>query len=455
LDYAGNGRLVKINNESSTPLTPSSNLKTRVIMWYNWDTVESTSSVVNIDAVDPTDVSLVGKKYVILGDLTFSGSNITKIDYTYRDYSAINEDFINFYMPSNIGIRWSPNFTGNTHIQLVYNKQICTSKYRLESLVSGGTVTKDGSVFYPNGTAWKSVINTGTSYYVFLCLEIDETVTVRIYSSADAGWDGSKFVGLNKDFPFHKFIGQFVTGGSISPVIEILSNSFYDSFLDCPRGDIRMFSGVSVPLGWTICDGINGSPNLKSKFIVGADLISSQYSSNTFTISANTVTLPGAGLLVWMQDNNLNTLVGKKLKEGVGPIHVWEIMAESGQSIGANGIIQTAPTSLTIRNETKSSSGTTIYFHEGVNQTLKIDTFTPSVRLSGGESFHQLTEAELASHTHPVNAELLTNMATGGGFTIRDLTSPSSNDGSTVHVGNDNPFDNRPSYYSLYYAIKI
>ncbi|WP_313758483.1 hypothetical protein [Tissierella sp.] len=39
-----------------------------------------------------------------------------------------------------------------------------------------------------------------------------------------------------------------------------------------PKGIITMWSGsiASVPSGWTLCDGTNGAPDLRNRFIVGA-----------------------------------------------------------------------------------------------------------------------------------------------------------------------------------------
>lgn len=37
-----------------------------------------------------------------------------------------------------------------------------------------------------------------------------------------------------------------------------------------PTGGIIMWTGVSLPSGWYLCDGTNGTPDLRDKFIVGA-----------------------------------------------------------------------------------------------------------------------------------------------------------------------------------------
>ena len=36
-------------------------------------------------------------------------------------------------------------------------------------------------------------------------------------------------------------------------------------------GDIIMFAGATAPSGWAICDGSNGTPDLRSDFVVGAN----------------------------------------------------------------------------------------------------------------------------------------------------------------------------------------
>lgn len=45
-----------------------------------------------------------------------------------------------------------------------------------------------------------------------------------------------------------------------------------------PVGGIIMFSGTTIPEGWLLCDGANGTPDLRDKFVVG--------SGNTYTTGA-------------------------------------------------------------------------------------------------------------------------------------------------------------------------
>jgi microcystin-dependent protein len=37
-----------------------------------------------------------------------------------------------------------------------------------------------------------------------------------------------------------------------------------------PIGGIIMWSGITVPTGWSLCNGANGTPNLQNRFVIGA-----------------------------------------------------------------------------------------------------------------------------------------------------------------------------------------
>lgn len=46
-----------------------------------------------------------------------------------------------------------------------------------------------------------------------------------------------------------------------------------------PTGAIIMWGGTTPPTGWAICDGTNGTPNLKGRFIVGYDAADNDYNA--------------------------------------------------------------------------------------------------------------------------------------------------------------------------------
>jgi hypothetical protein len=52
-----------------------------------------------------------------------------------------------------------------------------------------------------------------------------------------------------------------------------------------PSGMIAIWSGIisTIPLGWTLCDGSNGTPDLRNRFIIGASSDSSAMSMTTIS----------------------------------------------------------------------------------------------------------------------------------------------------------------------------
>ena len=70
-----------------------------------------------------------------------------------------------------------------------------------------------------------------------------------------------------------------VTGAAINNLTittdDIANNAVTTSKIDfgtalVPLGGIIMWSGTTIPTGWALCNGSNGTPNLQDRFIVGA-----------------------------------------------------------------------------------------------------------------------------------------------------------------------------------------
>ena len=77
----------------------------------------------------------------------------------------------------------------------------------------------------------------------------------------------------------------------ITPVLQEgtpLNKALFD--IAMPSGLICMWSGATVPNGWYLCDGTNGTPDLRDRFIVGSG---STYSIGN-TGGSNTVKLTTA-----------------------------------------------------------------------------------------------------------------------------------------------------------------
>jgi microcystin-dependent protein len=141
-----------------------------------------------------------------------------------------------------------------------------------------------------------------------------------------------------------------------------------------PVGGIIMWSGTiaNIPTGWALCNGSNGTPDLRNRFIVAA---------------------------------------------GTDTQNVWSFNATSGISTFTNG--QTSV---------------------GVGST-------------GGEIAHQLTIAELASHTHTYQRNNgAWNTGTSGNTAVAANQGESSY--NTSSTGGDQYHENRPPYYALAFIMR-
>ncbi len=169
-------------------------------------------------------------------------------------------------------------------------------------------------------------------------------------------------------------IQELPVGDSLVGITTVTATTFIGAGT-IPVGGIIMWSGtiaaISSLTGWALCNGSNGTPDLRNRFIVGA---------------------------------------------------------HSGVGIGTSAIAGPGITTNTATNP----------------------DYTPGN--VGGETSHQLTIEELASHTHTfVNAPgIVTRSEGGNGSSI--FSNPFT--GTTSSTGSSNFHENRPPYYALAFIMR-
>jgi len=161
-----------------------------------------------------------------------------------------------------------------------------------------------------------------------------------------------------------------------------------------PSGGIIMWSGLitSIPTGWGLCDGSNGTPDLRNRFVVGAG---DQYDRND-TGGADSVTLTEAQM----------------------PSHNHGMSTEGNHSHSGSTSTDGEHTHRYGQNRTTGESGSDV-----IASAYAFDDFSTS---SAGSHSHSLNINSNGDHTHTINN-------TGGG----------------------DSHENRPPYLALAFIMKL
>ncbi|MDE9539490.1 tail fiber protein [Xenorhabdus bovienii] len=162
-----------------------------------------------------------------------------------------------------------------------------------------------------------------------------------------------------------------------------------------PKGMIVMFSGSAVPVGWAFCDGKDGTPDLRDKFILGAKNISEKaYSSKTISGSgknrAYNVTTNTSQVSVTIEQTALTEAQMPEHKHNDGmAYHV-----DAGSLYSAKKMINSAPKyNTTLNNHSQNTP---------VMENLKDEYYTLYTSNSGSGKGHT-HKATSTAHSHSVD----------------------------------------------------
>ena len=225
-------------------------------------------------------------------------------------------------------------------------------------------------------------------------------------------------LGINKTNPSQVLdvVGSVTVSGSVAsgsmvsaPVVSsntLFSNNIlvtgfsYNALV--PAGTIVMWSGTAVPSGWAVCDGNNGTPDLRGRFIVCAGQATSASVPGDLTPS---YTLNSKGGV------NSHTLTVAEL-----PKHQHEASSNNANIAVSGGSHA--------HNVTPNGQGTGAQRAGGNSGGLASDSPATIATAS-------------ATHTHPTN-EFSGKVGDGGGSGL-----------------NNQGHENRPAFYVLQFIMKL
>jgi len=149
------------------------------------------------------------------------------------------------------------------------------TQYLDASIAGTNTISTDADVTLVKTTN-ASLSGTSSQYAVILWTAAG-TVTRTIIAPAASSGSRQTYIVVNKSTTQSiKLCGTGPTTGvtvaSGNAAICVWNGSDFTQAGGVPSGSIVMWSGsiASIPGGWYLCDGTNGTPNLRDKFVVGA-----------------------------------------------------------------------------------------------------------------------------------------------------------------------------------------
>jgi hypothetical protein len=129
---------------------------------------------------------------------------------------------------------------------------------------------------------------------------------------------------------------------------QVATTAFVSNSLSniLPSGVIVMWSGsvVSIPAGWLLCNGTNGTPNLQDRFVIGAGNI---YSPDATGGSADAITVS-------------HTHTASSVVTDTGHLHTYSLAQGNGGSFGSGGDLEFTTTANTSSATTGITVATTV-----------------------------------------------------------------------------------------------
>ena len=271
---------------------------------------------------------------------------------------------------------------------------------------SGPTYTLpsgDSAIVYAFGTGAGSGVSNLADYFAMSSPRITggtisgATITgITDLAVADGGTGASTAAGALTNF------GLTVTAAQINTAM--------------PTGGIILWSGAAaaIPTGWLLCDGTNGTPNLRDRFVVGAG---STYAVNA-TGGAATVTLATGNLPSHTHGVNITSGINS-----VGHTHTV--------NINTGGMSANATHNHTFARNAGPTSGSnqTGIAAPGYDNNNSGPITVSTVNLDHTHNVNGTTSGVSTNHTHAVN-------------------------GATDATGSGTAHENLPPYYALCYIMK-
>jgi len=221
-----------------------------------------TNLLANVAIINANLVARINTENDLRANIIAANAQIDLRD-TISRVNAINLA-INSALTSNVAAANARVNAANVNITDVNN--------RLDSVNLARDISLTANLSYKSNIASPAFTGTPTAPTASSGTNTTQIATTAFVTDAVTTLGGSI------DFtPYATKASPTLTGAPLAPNVaastntsQIATTAFVHSVL--PKGIILMWSGavVNIPTGWALCDGANGTPNLRDRFIVGA-----------------------------------------------------------------------------------------------------------------------------------------------------------------------------------------
>lgn len=193
-------------------------------------------------------------------------------------------------------------------------------------------------------------------------------------------------------------------------------------YIPMPIGTIVMWSGSTetIPTGWRLCDGAEGTPDLRGRFVVaaGEDPVNTTGGSNNVTLTV--AQMPSHAHTASTAGSHTHTA-----SEAGTHTHTMNSAGSHDHDVDQ----------LTLYRMSGDSDGGVNRFDQGSGDIRQVIKWPPTGTTDwGGAHTHTIQSA--GAHSHTIQA--------AGNHTH-----------AIQSTGGSQPFDNRPAYYALAYIMRV
>jgi len=187
-----------------------------------------------------------------IGNVVANGSGLTNVNAanvtgTHANLSVVGDSSLNGLVNIN------GNITANSNVSITGAATIT------------GSLTVSGEVKGVTATAGTANAQLATTEFVVGTIAAESLIKANLASPTFTGTPRAPTASQLAPTGTQVATTQYVKD-AVSTVTALFGTT------NIPTGGIIMYTGVTAPSGWALCNGSNGTPDLRDKFIIGAGL---------------------------------------------------------------------------------------------------------------------------------------------------------------------------------------